>query len=320
MIDDSTVPAEVLAAFGLEGQAPERLEQGLVNAHWKAGEVVLRRYHRFGTPESVEWEHQLVEHARNRGWPVPVALAARTGGTVLETGGRLWSAAQFLPGTPGTPDSAAGYQIQGRLLARIHRDLASFPRAEQRPGLGKAWELDAWVAAAGAGTFNDLVGTFAAEHPDVAGLIRRQRYRSLRELSRLRYPDLPDLPVHGDFQRFNLLWRDGQVTGILDFDQSRLDAQLCDIAVVLMPFMPLDLKFARAFLDGYETVRPLTSTEWALLPALVRASLLRWVAFLLVRWRTDGVPADPILRTMTVRFPAFEQVERSLELLSARSG
>lgn len=319
--DSLTIPPDILRVFDLAGCSIEPFDRGLTNQTWLVGAsmpMVLRRHSPFATRASIEWEHHLLHHLAAKGWPVPLASPASGGREIVEHEDSLWSIAPFLRGVPGMVDSPSRYLIQGRLLARLHHDMENFPLLEQRPGLGKTWELDAWVAPANAGSFNGLVSAFASHYPEIAALIRRQRYRSLRELARLHYPNLPELPIHGDFQRFNLLWQDATVTGVLDFDQARRDARVCDLAIVLIPFMPLDLQLARAFLEGYESVRPLTDTEWALIPALVRASLLRWVAHCLARWRTANQPAEPIIRTMTVRFPALEQVEPALAGLRLR--
>jgi Ser/Thr protein kinase RdoA (MazF antagonist) len=104
---------------------------------------------------------------------------------------------------------------------------------------------------------------------------------------------------------------------LLDFDQSRRDAHVADIAPLLMPHMPLDLPLARALLDGYQSVRPLSDAEWDLLPALVRAALLWWVAWVLVEWRKTKDEPGAIFRTMTVRFPAFEAAEAGFRTLRA---
>lgn len=312
-------PAEVLEAFGFGPAEAEQLPLGLMNAHWIVapgeGQAVVRRYHVARTAAAAAWEQTLIEHAANRGWPVATPLHAATGATLFEHDGRLWSAMPFLPGEPASDGSVARYHIMGRLLARLHRDLASFEVEGQRPDSGKAWELDAWVAPANAGTFNELLTLFGAEYPDLASVIRRQRYRNLRDLSRLHYPDLPDRPIHGDFQRNNLLWSEGQLSGVLDFDQCRRDALVCDIAPLLVPHMPLDLRLAAALLEGYQAVRPLSDAEWDALPSLVRASLLTWIAHLLVEWRLNGLPPDGIARTMTVRFPAFETAEPAFRAL-----
>ncbi|MBK7127454.1 MAG: phosphotransferase [Dehalococcoidia bacterium] len=315
------VSPEVLEAFGFPGASCSRLEGGLMNQHWlvSSGErrCVIRRYHLLRTAAAIGWEQDLVEHAGSRGWPVAPALPAIDGTKLVAHAGRLWAAAAYLEGETGAMETPASFHIAGRLLGRLHRDLASFELDGQRPDFGKTWELDSAVAPAGEGSFNDLLAAFAREHPDLASLIRRQRYRNLRELARLKYPDLPDRPIHGDFQRSNLLWTDGRFSGLLDFDQSRRDALVCDIAPLLVPFQPLDQKLAAALLSGYQTVRPLSDAEWELLPALVRSALLWWVAFLLVQWRTRGGSVEGIARTMTVRFPAFEAAEPAYRGLRA---
>lgn len=315
------MPARVLEAFGLDGAASIALEGGLVNRHWRVEHegqsIVIRRYHPTRTRAAIGWEQRLVEHAATRGWPVARPVSAVDGTLLVEDAGRFWSVAPFLPGEPGAAETPAQYHICGRLLGRLHRALASFPDERQRPDFGKLWELDAWVEPAGFGSFNELLRTFERDYPDLAALVRRQRYRNLRELARLKYPDLPDLPIHGDFHRGNLLWQDGQLSGLLDFDQSRRDAHVADIAPLLMPHMPLDLRLARSLLDGYQSVRQLSETEWDLLPALIRGALLWWVAYVLVEWRKTRAEPGAIFRTMTVRFPAFEAAEAGFRSLRA---
>lgn len=318
-VTEPLIPSEVLAAFDWSGEIPTLLEGGVMNRNWRvetpAGPVVLRRFSRTRTAPAILWEHALIGFAGGRGWPVPNPIHVRTGSTLLEHDGRLWSGSLFLEGEPGGTDSPGMRRIYGRLLARLHQDLAAFGGEGQRPDFGKTWELDVMVEAAGDGTFNDLVAAFSHDYPELGSAVRRQRYRNLRELSRLHYPDLPDRPIHGDFQPKNLLFKDGQPGGILDFDQCRRDALVCDIAPLLMPFVPLDLRHCAALLEGYESVRPLSDAEWDLLPALVRAVLLWWVAFLLVRWRTLGGEPEGIARTMTQRFPAFDAAEKGIRAL-----
>jgi Ser/Thr protein kinase RdoA (MazF antagonist) len=318
---DEDVPGEVLEAFGLGAATCAVMPEGAMNRHWRviAGDrtVVLRRYGAMRSAETVRWEQRLVAHAAGKAWPTPVALPASGGQTLIEHGGRLWSLHSLLEGSPPSATSVGSRRIMGRLLGRLHRDLEGFEERAQRPGLGKVWELDVMVEPAGAGSFNSLLAMFGKEHPEIAGRVRRERYRNLRELSRLHYPDLPDRPIHGDFEPWNLLFKDGQLTGVLDFDQARRDALACDIAPLLMPFTPLAPNLARALLEGYQSVRPLSELEWELLPALVRAALLWWVAHLLVRWRL-GAGEEAVARidrTINVRMSAFDAAEGELRAL-----
>ncbi len=308
-------PAEVLEAFGLAGGEVRGLGEGACWAVSAEVPVVVKRL-RFPSPdEGVRWEVELRAAAREAGWPVATPVLTRDGRASVSVGGETWTCEGWLGGVRREPGSAAGWRIHGRLLARLHRDLAQADPGLQRPGMGKVWELDVLTQAAGAGAFNGLVAAFALEHGELAAAIRRERYRNLRELSRLGYPELPEQPIHGDFSPRNLLWREGLLGGVVDWEFARRDAAICDLAPLLVPFEPLDGRWARALFEGYASVRPLTNQEFALLPALVRAALLWWVAVQLIRWRRTGGGVPQIARTMTVRFPAFERFALELGAL-----
>jgi len=316
-----TVPQEVLDAFGFQGATCTQFERGAVNRTFKVehsgGVAVLRRGHISRFAPSIAWEQTLIEHAASKGWPVPLPIASSSGATVIEHSGRRWTAAQFLEGDEAPTDRPSMHHIMGRLLGRLHRDLVSFDDTTQRPGFGKSWELDSMVTATDAPTFNALLTDFGKSHPELAAMIRRHRYQNLRELARLHYPDLPEHPIHGDFQPWNLLFSEGNLTGLLDFDWSRRDAQVADLTPVFCTYNPLDIKLAKAFLEGYEAVRPLSDSEWDLLPALVRAELLRFLTFRLVEWKLEGPegPIGSITRTTTVRFPAFDATVPAIRAL-----
>lgn len=326
MGDPGTVPPDVLQSFALDGATLSALDGGLMSQHWLAerdgARTVVRRYTRGRTVDGIAWEQELTRHAGSRGWPVAEPARTAQGGTLVEADGAAWTAAPFLEGSVQEPASPAAYRIRGRLLARLHADLANFDVAQQRPDAGKLWELDAWTVPTGAGSFNEALGALSRVDAELAGQVRRYRYRSLRELARLHYPDLPDLPVHGDFQGANLLWIDGRLSGLLDFDFARRDALVTDLATLLIPVEPLEPAFAGALVAGYESVRPLGDDEWELFPALARAAVLWWIAVQLARWRTTGSEdaLRRIRRSASERLPAVDLAEpgwRSLRRVSA---
>ena len=148
-----------------------------------------------------------------------------------------------------------------------------------------------------------------------------ERERNTRELEDLVVADLPLLPVHGDFHRFNLLWEGSRISGIVDWDACRRDALVADIAPLLMPFMPLEAELARALLEGYQSVRRLSEQERRLLLPMVRTSLLWWVGVLLGRWDGQGEPPAGIERTLGERWTALEAAEPGLRaILSVQNG
>jgi len=317
----SQVPAPVLDAFGLGGGSTRLIEQGNVNRHWRVAQggrvLVVRRYHAARSARSIRWEHDLMRFSAAKGWPVPVAVVAVSGVSLIEHAGRFWSIHPFLEGT-APADAATARELNGRWLGQLHRDLEDYPNHNQRPGSGKIWDLDVIAESGCAESWESLLAMFARDHARLADAVRHQRIRNLNELSRLHYQDLREQSIHGDFSLRNLLVRGGSLSGVLDFDFSRRDALACDIAPLLMPFQPLDPVLAAALLRGYQSVRPLSGSEWALLPALVRAALLWWVAHLLVRWRVEGVEPAGIARTINQRIPAFDASEPAL--LALRPG
>jgi homoserine kinase type II len=309
-------PAEVLRAWGFEGAAVTEFDRGLVNTHWLAERgqerIVVRRYNRARSSPAVKWEQALVRQAASEGWPVPVTLATSDGGTLFESEGQLWSASRFLRGAPDLQPSVAAWRRRGELLARLHRDLAGFASAGQRPSFGTDFQLGLKLLAHGiVATFEEAVDALAQEHPDLAAVATARRAENVEALERLRCSELPMLPVHADFQRFNLLWSEDELTGLLDFDFSHLDVQVQDLAIVLIPFMPLERDEASAVIEGYESIRELTRQERLLLPVLVRTHLIWWVTHLLTGWlagdRASTIPG--IRRTLTVRLPAFDAAE-----------
>lgn len=314
------VPAEVLRAFGMQDGVPARIEQGLVNRHWTvdlgARRYVLRRYHQRRTREAILWEQWLVDFAAKLGWPVAKPVAAADGETLVEHGGWYWAGAPQLPGEPGLGASPGAFRRMGETLAELHDNLSGLG-GPQRPGFGPMWDLDSLVGQWGAASFDSLVEQLGTKRPDLADAIRGERERTLRELETGGVDQLPLLPIHGDFHRFNLLWGGERITGIVDWDFSRRDVLIADLAPLLEPFMPLEVELARSLLEGYHAVRPLSPRERSLLVPMARAGLLWWVATLLAEWGGVGEPPPGIERTMTVRWPALEAAAPEYEALLA---
>jgi homoserine kinase type II len=103
---------------------------------------------------------------------------------------------------------------------------------------------------------------------------------------------LPRGPIHADLFRDNVLFGTANgkpdvpvLSGFFDFYFAGVDAWCFDIAVCLNDWC-IDLNTGaknpertQAFLSAYESVRPLTAPERALLPAMARAGALRfWIS------------------------------------------
>jgi homoserine kinase type II len=318
---------DVLARFGVSPDEIRDIRSGRVNRHWRvvtAGTTyALRRYNAQRTPAAIEFEHDLLRHVAGQGWPVPPALRTSAGDTIAEADGRRYALFPFLPGRPAPYNNARYLRLKGRLLARLHHDMGSWQAPGQRDGFGRLWELDVYVGALSAfPTFNELLRAFALEQPEAARAIRVQKYACLRELARLGYGELPAAPVHSDFHHDNLLFQRGEITGLLDFDLTRLDARVADIAssIALDCLAPpaydeIDPAAVRAFVGGYVEYTALSEPELRLIVPLVRACHLWLVAFRLTQWTSgDNKKALASLqRSIAFRFPSFERRRTEME-------
>ena len=310
---------EPLREFGIDVEIAEPAAYGGLNRHWtvsSAGRrLVLRRYNSIHGPDAIAWEHDLLKWLAGNDWPVALPMQALGGGTSVSLGDAHYS---LFPGDSGEPITHSGVRfsrIAGRLLARLHADLAAYAVADQRPGHGRAWELDLFVEPLGMGSFNQVVRRFGADFWDLSSRIKYHRYRNLRELSRLGYGDASASVVHTNFRRENLTFSGGELTGIRGLDAARLDTPAFDVAAGMLGESPLrteDESFeasgAEAFLSGYRRHRELDQTERQLVPALVRSHLLWLIAARLIEWaqtgsRTALAQIDGIIRN---QLPALE--------------
>lgn len=317
----------VLERFDVAAAAIRDIRTGRVNKHWRVtspgGAFVVRRYHESRTPGAIGYEHDVLRHLIERDWPVAAAIEAASGETTVDVDGRRYALFPLLPGRPAPYPSLRYTRLKGRLLARLHGDLASFEAPGQREGFGRLWELDIFVRAQSPfATFNELLMAFGQEHPEQARVIRTQKYAMLRELSALGYGELPALLGHFDFHEDNLLFQRGALTGLLDFDFVRLDARVADIAesIALGCLAPptyneIDPEAARAFVGGYIEHSPLRDIELQLIVPLARAAIVSMVAWRLAQWaageRTDVLRS--IQRSVTMRFPAYVARRDALE-------
>ena len=273
------------------------IEGGIENTNFfattESGEFVLTLFERLGA-EQLPYYLCLMKHLAARGLPVPepVAdpdIAPPTGHPLsipanapcellLTVAGKPAAIVQRLRGKSELSPTEAHCAEIGRLLARMHLAARNYPRIQ--PNLR------------GLGWWNDTAPVVLPylQAPQAALLRSELAYQNhIAESSA--YAALPRGPVHADLFRDNAMFdtRAGadapRLTGVFDFYFAGADTWLFDIAVCLNDWA-IDLATGRhdaaradALLAAYGTVRPFTSAERALLPAMLRAAALRfWIS------------------------------------------
>jgi Ser/Thr protein kinase RdoA (MazF antagonist) len=263
----------VLRAFGVSAGSIAPIAAGNVNDSWRVDSAgrpwILRRYSTERLPAGIPFEHEVLRGLADGGWPVPTPVVAPDGSTLVKVDDRFYALFPYLPGE--RLDDPARH---GAVLAGLHHATAVL-RLTSRP----TWPR---LADYGRRPFGDLLAAYAAADPDGAAAVLLRHGHVARHLAHAP-TTLPRLVVHGDFHTGNLLFRGGELTGVLDFDFARIDVRVADLAIALA-FLG-DRGQRDAFLAAYHAGFPLSPAEQALLPVLQQARELERITYALRRHR-----------------------------------
>ena len=259
------------------------------------GEYILRRSHSSRTLQEVRFEHALVAHLRDNGFPAPVFVPCVSGESAVVVNGHLYSASVCVKGSPYQAENVEHLREAARTLAKYHRIVASFgspPPRLREPILSET--LRERLAAMPS---PEIIGDFSARYgerdPRIPDLLASLPYvlerggAVLGLLDRL-YPELPKLVIHGGCRRGSTLFEGDRLVAMLDFDSARLEARALDLAIAFHDFgkvwgeagspdfkVPLELRIVSEFLDAYQEINPLEEAEIEALPTLLAARPLK---------------------------------------------
>jgi homoserine kinase type II len=260
--------------FGVEVTGLTAIAAGSVNSNYRlesaTGESYLARIYEEGSWADAEAEAVLVQHLAPARIPTPrpaPRLDGRGFTVPVPVGGRPvalfpWQDGEVLCQARVTP--AATAQV-GDALARVHLALVGI--GAPRPGRFRIEDLRARLQVIGAAPDAEL----RALAPAIAE--RLDRAAVARDLA------LPGGIVHGDLFRDNVLWCDGAIVALLDFESAADGPWTYDLMVTVLAWCygaDLDLDLVRAMLAGYQAVRPLSPAERAALGNEGRIAALRF--------------------------------------------
>jgi homoserine kinase type II len=249
----------------------EGVENSNYLVHTASGPYILTLYEKRVSPADLPYFLALMEHLAARGISCPLPVHDRAGRTLKELAGRPAALITFLEGLwvrrPGI-EHCAGL---GQALGRFHLAGQDFPMRR-----ANSLSLPGWQALfASIGSEADRI------KPGLAGVMEKE----LRHLDGHWPQDLPQGVIHADLFPDNVFFLGDKVSGLIDFYFACNDMLAYDIVVCLNAWCfesdgSFNVTKARALLQAYEGVRPLTKSELDWLPTLARGAALR---FLLTR-------------------------------------
>jgi homoserine kinase type II len=262
-------------AFGIgEVHACRFLPAGLMNGNWQLdttqGVFALKRIVDVPLPDARR-NLEVLQLLDNAGIPVGRPKASADGDKVVEVADRGYSLVPWLEGThlPGTTLTLDQAGDLGTLLGQIHQALNN---EQAHAFLSPAQEADMAApvrspAAAHREADRLLALVASLESPtafdtDVAVVLGARKVLLDKYSDHRPRTEVAVGPIgwtHGDVQYRNVLWRDGKIAGVIDWDRIRirpLGEEVARTATVQFAGEDglLDLERTAAFVSGYRSV------------------------------------------------------------------
>lgn len=307
---------DVLARYDIgELIAYRQLHRGYVNVSYiietaakgQRRAYFVRKYKEGTTEPEIRFEHSLIDHLVAEGFELVAALIpTEDGGTYVKRGVAgdgeplFYTVFEFLPGedrytwdNPSCTDEEL--RNAAAVFAEYHAVVDGLKPDGQRsePCIGSllpviADRVEEQLPVVGASVFD----AYLSEYGD---LVLEEIERITAAIRDKECGELPQLVIHGDYHPGNLKFQDSRVTGLFDFDWSKIDLRCFDVGLALNYFCTswepeangaFRLGPAAVFLDAYQRaltgaagVGPLSRAELACLPHMLAASnlyVLNW--------------------------------------------
>ncbi len=327
----------VLGRYDLgELRSARRVERGFVNENWvvetsQGGYFLKRRHSTLCQPVIICAQHALVEHLRQSGFPAPALVATVDGETLLILDGEFYEVQEYIKGAPYDHASPAHFREAASTLSLYHTHVQGFAPSALRD-LG-----DLYSPAIVSANLADLTAAWELERDQNLAQFARQLEAHAGDLA-TRFADhgpLPHLVIHGDYYAGNLLFEDDRVVGVVDYDKTRWQPRVVELAEALIYFAssrPGHLKHLvypgflewepfTCFLHHYARATPLDENEARALPDYVRCI---WLAIslqrLLEKGRRPAEALEALHEVLVLGDWARDNTRRITKLCDSRKG
>ena len=278
---------EFLAEYDIgDADALKGVAEGVENSNYllttSKGQYFLTLYEKRVDPGDLPFFLGLLDHLAARGINCPQPIHGRDGKAYRPLAGRPAAITTFLHGLSPRRIEVRHCAPVGEALAGLH--LAGQDFALRRPN---ALSVAGWRPL-----FDG-----ARRHIDNALAAELQAELDFFEAN---WPTgLPSGVIHADLFSDNVFFLHDKLSGLIDFyfacnDSFAYDVSVCLNAWCFEPDRAFNATKARALLQGYSRVRPLSDRERELLPLLARGSALRFLMTRLYDW--VHTPADALVK------------------------
>jgi Ser/Thr protein kinase RdoA (MazF antagonist) len=286
-------------------------------------------------PYRVAFAHELQLHLARRSYAVPGLLGTRgDNNSMLQFNGRVYELFNYIHGTR-YERSTAQANLAGAALGMMHLHMSDFlPQFEAPQGSFHGVSVEMKMASVPAAILSMEPQGDSAAVKNGAEYLARTYKESTRKADALGFRQWPRTILHGDWHPGNLLFRDGRIVAVLDFDSVRMEPHAADVANALLQFAMqtdkpedpstwpegFDPHLIDAILRGYDegTGQRLRSDERRALPWLmIEAMVMETVVPLAATGSFARIPGSVFLGMVERK---VRWIERHAEALGSDGG
>jgi homoserine kinase type II len=293
----------------------EGVENSNFLLHTTRGYFFLTLYEKRVAKGDLPFFLNLMGHLAERGIICPQPVPSTNGETLGVLAGRPAAIIDFLEGVWPRKPNVVHCAAIGEALAKLHLAGADFAMSRANALSVAGWRPLFEMAEARADTVQPGLRDFLGAELD--------------HLEKDWPADLPRGIIHADLFPDNALFLGDNLSGLIDFYFACNDLFAYDVAICLNAWcFETDHSFnvtkARAFLNAYGKVRPLSAAEQAAFPLLARGAALRFLLTRLVDWLNvpPGAlvkPKDPLEYVRKLRFHQSARTIADYGLASSES-
>ena len=261
------------------------IAEGVENSNYyletEKGRYILTLFEKRVNADDLPYFVALKQHLAAKGFPCPQPIPARDGTALRRLEGRPALVVSFLEGLSPRKPNVAQCRGLGEGLARMHLALEDFTGVREN-SLGPA----SWPRLWG-GRVDDANALQPGLGEEIEADLAAIAAAGPQSLS------LPRGTIHADLFPDNAFFLGDTFSGAIDFYFACTDALAYDLAVCLNSWAfedsdgtALEYNFSKgaALIAGYESVRPLQSSEREALPLLARGAALRFFLTRFIDW------------------------------------
>ncbi|MCK4553860.1 homoserine kinase [Candidatus Parcubacteria bacterium] len=260
--------------YNINAKVVKKIECGVLNSNYiiksDGGEKYIFRIYHFKTREQVKFEVEILEYLKDKNFPCPRLRPSITGEFIKVFNDSPCIVYKYLEGENIKIVTPELIKQIGELEGKMHYLLKDF-----RPSIDKpTWEPEELKILVRDNREMMLNSKF--ERPEeLMDFVQS-------ELGKYSFPkELPVGVTHQDIKPENIIIKDDDVVGIIDFDNSYVGAFLHDITTTIIwscfTGEKLNKELLNAFLSGYEKERKLTDLEKKYLMDGIKFRLVREV-------------------------------------------